>query len=247
MKGEIRVGRTKYINRRTILPKYPGYTEILVLTKTASRWGGLGPYHLKNNDGQILENVWQFSKCYKNVPGVTIPYSTGNPKIVWEWPSQTHIDENSNFTEDFWKWRLTGKNNQEPVRNPVGWKHLKNCLFSLEHDEPISENNPKLGYIDSRKKIYLPIYMEAVIREPEFWELYSRLQQGENLLIQEVDGPHQESLNYYQNKYGVEDNFIVQDSVQANERNLAILLNDEKHPFGHGYCLAWSLMQDYQF
>ena len=82
-------------------------------------------------------------------------------------------------------------------------------------------------------------------REPKFWELYQRLQNGENLLILEVDGPHQESLEYYKTTYEVDDNFIEQDSVQATETNLAILLNEVKHPFGHGYCLAWALAQNY--
>ena len=85
--------------------------------------------------------------------------------------------------------------------------------------------------------------MRSVIKEPKFQELQKRWQNGENLLIIEVDGPYQESLEYYQKEYSVDDDFIQQDSVEAIEHNLAILLNDGKHPFGHGYCLAWSLQQ----
>jgi len=51
-----------------------------------------------------------------------------------------------------------------------------------------------------------------------------------------------ESMKYYQEKYSVTNNFIEADSVEATEHNLAILLNDGKHPFGHGYCLAWAMM-----
>ena len=36
MPGQLRVGRTKYINGRTILPTYPQFTQIVVLTKNAS-------------------------------------------------------------------------------------------------------------------------------------------------------------------------------------------------------------------
>lgn len=184
------------------------------------------------------------SKAYESVPAVTIPYSSGNKTIVWNWPTETHIDINGNLTPAYWKWRVTGKNHNQPVRNPVGWKHLKNCLFSLEKDEPISEFNPKLDYIESRKRIYLPIYMNAVVKEPKFWELHNRWMNGENLLIIEVDGPHQDSLNYYKEKYGVKDDFIENDSVEATEQNLSILLNDPKHPFGHGYCLAWTISRN---
>lgn len=120
---------------------------------------------------------------------------------------------------------------------------MSSCLYALEKDEPPSKNNPKLDYIESRKRIYLPLYMRLVIKEPQFKELKEKLSRGENLLIIEVDGPHQESLHYYKEKYGVPDNFIEKDSVEATEINLAILLNDSKHPFGHGYCLAWTLQQ----
>ena len=241
MSGRIRVGRSKYIDGQVILPQYPEFTQIVVLTKTSSTYGGLSPYHLKNEQGQLLECVWQFSKTYQTVPSASIPYSSGNSRIVWKWPSQTHVDQRGDLTPEYWQWRLTGKNNPEPVRNPVGWKHLSNCLYALEKDEPISESNPKLDYIEARKKIYVPIYIEAVAKEQQFHELKRRHQSGENLLIIEVDGPHQEALEYYKEKYGVGDSFIEKNSVEATEGNLAIFLNDPKYPFGHGYCLAWAL------
>lgn len=242
MSGRLRVGRSKRVNGRVIIPSYPGFTNIVVLTKQSSAYGELGPYHLKNEKGQLLESVWQASKAYQHVPQVSIPYSSGNSQIVWQWPAEQHLDEDGNPNDNYWKWRLALKNNPLPVRNPVGWKHLSTCAFALEKDEPISEDNPKLDYISARKIIYLPIYIKSVVNEPKYKELKQRLANGENLLIIEVDGPHQESLQYYKDKWGVDDSFIEQDSVEASERNLAILLEDPKHPFGHGYCLAWTLM-----
>lgn len=240
--GSIRVGRTTYVNRRTYIPQYPGYTTIAVLTEKTNKYSAISPYSLKNEQGQIIENIWQFSKCYTTVPKAHIPYSSGQRHIVWDWPAETHIDAEGNFTNEFWRWKLTGENNSQPVRNPVGWKHLKECLFALEKDEPISETNPKLDYIEARKKIYVPLYINAVRNHPLFLELKERLARGENLLIVEVDGPHQESLSYYQQKYGVGDDFIQEHSMPATEHNLAYMLHDPKHPFGHGYCLAWALM-----
>lgn len=241
--GNVRVGRSKYSYGRIIYPSYPNFTPIVVLTEKISPYGKLGPYHLKNDQGQILENIWQFSKVYREIPQVSIPYSSGNSKIVWQWPSETHVDIHGNLTANYWKWRMTGKNNDEPVRVPVGWKYKSSALYSLEKDEPISPNNPKLNYIEARKKIYFPIYINAVVKEPLFRELKNRLQSGENLLIIDIDGPHQESLDYYHKVYGVDNNFIQSDSIDATERNLAILLNDGKYPFGHGYCLAWALQK----
>lgn len=68
------------------------------------------------------------------------------------------------------------------------------------------------------------------------------LQEGKNLLIIEVDGPHQESLDYYKEKYNVDDDFIVNSTMLATKENLEIMLNDTKHPFGHMYCLAACLL-----
>lgn len=239
MQGRIRVGKSKKINDGKVnFPECEGFTQILVLPHKP--YESLGPYHLKNEQGQNIECVWQFSKCYESIPPAKMRYSSGNPLIVWEWPGEIHIKDGK-FTPEFWKWRMTGKNNPQPVRAPVGWNHLKNCLFSLEKDEPISETNPKLDYIESRKKIYATIYADAVVKQPLFWELHQRWLNGENLLIIEVDGPHQESLNYYKEKYNVGDDFIVNDSMEATDENLQIMLNDSKHPFGHGYCLALTL------
>lgn len=247
-KGKIRVGTSKYINKKLVLPTYKDYTSIIVLTTRYSKYGDIGPYNLKNEKGQIVECVWQFSKVYKYVPESKIPYSSGDRRIVWNWPKETHIDDDGNLTPEYWNWRETGKNNELPVRNPVPWYHLKNCQFSLEKDLPISKDNPKLDYIQARKKIYLPIYINAVKSHELFKELQTRYNNGEKILIIEVDGPHSESLNYYIEKYNVEKDFIKNDSMLATLENLNIMLNDGKYPFGHGYALAWAIQEfDFSF
>jgi hypothetical protein len=105
-----------------------------------------------------------------------------------------------------------------------------------------------LGYVDSRKFIYVPLYCDLVQGKAQFEELRHRHLRGENLLIVEIDGPHRESLAYYQSKYclerlGVDPEFIdAQNTVSATSvANMRLLLHDERHPFGHGYCLALAL------
>lgn len=100
-----------------------------------------------------------------------------------------------------------------------------------------------LDYIEARKQIYVPVYCSAARKTKAFASLKSRLEHGENLLILEIDGPHYESLNYYKAKYGVGDDFIApNNTTDAILVNLKLLLNDSKHPFGHGYCLAAELL-----
>lgn len=100
----------------------------------------------------------------------------------------------------------------------------------------------KLDYIAARKLVYLREYCRLVKNKPKFTELQKRLTNGENLLIIEVDGPHGEDIEYYKNRYNVNNDFIDHNTMIANENNLHIMINDSKHPFGHGYCLAAALL-----
>jgi len=56
--------------------------------------------------------------------------------------------------------------------------------------------------------------------------------------------PQERSLGYYMKTYSVSDDFIEDGTIIASEKNLRIMLNDPKHAFGHGYCLAWCLNED---
>lgn len=243
MVGRIRVGRSRYVNGRVILPQYPGFIQVVVLTENfPGGYHELCPYFLRDEEGRYMENIYQFSKVYATVPQVKIPYSKKNSKVVWEHPSEVHLDAHGELTPAYWNWRKKGMTNSNPVRNPVGWDHMKTCKFAVEKDQPISEENPPLDYIQGRKRIYLPWYQKLVQTQPRYQELKNHHLTGKNLLIIEVDGPHQESLAYYREKYGVPENFIEGDSMEATPEYLEIMLNDRKHPFGHGYCLAFSLL-----
>lgn len=117
-------------------------------------------------------------------------------------------------------------------------------LTSVEDNTISSTNNTirLLNYVEARKEIYVPEYCKAVVEAKQFKELKERLSKGENLLIVEVDGPHQEDLKYYMEKYHVDSHFIENNTMMATKENLKIMLNDTKHPYGHGYCLAMALL-----
>lgn len=227
----IRVGR----KNGEEVPSLPNYKTILSLTKS-SPYGELSPYVLKNENGHILENVWQFSKVYENVPYSKQTYSRYDGRIIWEWPSEKHYDtETKTLTDEYWKWREAGMNAKYPIRYPVGFSRRHECLFS------VNEKGKKKSYISSRQTIYFPMYEKAVTKQPKFKKLKHMHESGENLLIVEVDGPHQESLSYYIEKYGVSDDFITNNTIEVTEKNMTIMISDTKHPFGHGYCLGMCL------
>jgi len=119
----------------------------------------------------------------------------------------------------------------------LGYGKQHTCKYSYY-------NNEKLNYIESRKILYEPLYCKLVKKEEKFKKLEKQLAAGKNLLIIEVDGPHQEDLEYYKTNYNVSDNFIENNTMLATANNLNIMMNDPKHPYGHGYCLARALLKN---
>ena len=233
--GKIRVGRMIVKGNTRYVPQYKNYVTIVVHTEKFNKWSALSPYVLKKN-GQIIENVWHAHKVWKEVPAVKIPKSRWDSKmIIWERGNEKHVDEFGNPNETWKKWHEDLSNAEYAVRYPAGFKNKKNTLYSWKEGR-------KLSYVESRKEIYVPLYIESVQKEEKFNELAEMLKKGKNLLIVEVDGPHQESLDYYVENYGVENDFIQEDSIAATKGRLSIMLHDEKHSYGHGYCLAMALL-----
>ena len=159
----IRVGRCVYENGQRIDPSYPGFTPILVLTKS-NPYASLSPYCLKDEQGRIMESIFQFSKVYETVPATTCRYSRYDSRIIWQWPAERHTVLNNGVIQiqpEYLKWRHAGMNASEAIRYPVGFNHRHKCLFSLKETNdpvhgPIIDPTP-LNYIESRKQIYYPI------------------------------------------------------------------------------------------
>jgi len=233
--GKVRVGKRIYSGSGFTDPSFTGYKPIICLTKSTP-YGSLGPYELKDEKNRIMENIWQGSKVYGKVPKIVAPYSRFNSKIIWDHPAETHVNKTGKLTKEYFEWRKKLMDNPWPVRYPVGLNYRHKCLYSIDDD------GNKLNYIEARKKIYVPLYSKLVKSQKQFKDLVARLNKGENLLIIEVDGPHQESLNYYKEKYDVGEKFIIKDTILVNKKNMDIMLNDPTHPFGHGYCLGMSLL-----
>lgn len=247
----IRVGRIDAYGRH---PSYPEFEPIVVMTRS-SRYGSLGPYVLKDAQNRIMENIWQFSKVYDRVPATTARRSRYDSTIIWNHPAEQHVVsagetkelEHMTLTPAYWQWRHKGMSAKDPIRYPVGFHYRHQCLCALPLDARPDTPLRPLSYISSRKEIYLPLYASLVQSQRQFSTLRAKLNSGINLLILEVDGPHQESLAYYKQTYGVHDQFIERNTVLVNESSMRILLHDDKHPFGHGYCLAMTLLEKEQY
>jgi len=223
----VRVGRTKG-------QEFKGFETISVWCGKG-KYSCLSPYDLKDENGHLHENIWQFSKVYEKIPKSVQRKSRWDNTIIWDHPSEAHVMDGQ-LTEEYFKWREKGFNCQYPIRYPVGYNHRHKCVGSLKSTE--GDELELLDWVESRKQIYLPLYDKLVRKEKKFEELKEKLKNGQNLLLIEPDGPHPEDAEYYA-KFGVK---IENETILMNEHNLKFLLNDTKRPFGHGYCLGLALL-----
>ncbi len=87
-----------------------------------------------------------------------------------------------------------------------------------------------LGYIDSRKLFYVPVYRETVeaklaaAKTNRLHELAAELKAGKNVVLFDVDALPGDPLEF---------------SLDLYERQL----HDEHHPFGHGFVVARMLFE----
>jgi hypothetical protein len=236
----LRVGRRVYgKGGKYIDPSFPGFTPILCLTKS-SPYGDIGPYIARTKDGTITENDWQFKKLYEKVPAVKMNRSRYDNTTIWQHPAEYHI-KNFKLTPEFSKWQKKGFETKEAIRYPVGIDERSNCLCSI-----VTKPNGELDiydYITGRSQVYQAIFCDAIRGHQKIKDLRKRLlEDKENLLIIEVDGPHQEGLEYYKLEYGVKDDFIINNTILVTKENMEIMRNDLKFAYGHGYCVAITIL-----
>lgn len=252
----IRVGRIKHPNY-TLSP-VPGFLTIFVMTdKFPGSYNCLSPFAIKDEHGRIMENIWQFSRIFPLAFKHVKPRGFKDKSLAISTEDKiTHMNQGVP-TMNYFKWRRAGTNYPTHIRysNGLHDKHTAICAYREIQPVLVSDSDDEtkskidithpLDYVESRKQIYVPLYIQIVKTQPKFIELKKLLDKGTNLLIVEVDGPHQESLGYYKQKYQVGDDFITSHSMLINQANINIMLNDPIHNFGHGYCLAMALLDLY--
>lgn len=206
-----------------------GYTPLLIHTT-----GSLSPYIMKTKEGQIMENVWQFSKIWAEVPAVKERVSRFSDETRWEHPAEVHWDPVLRKpTPAYWAWRAKGMSHHRWVRYPCGFKHHPEAMGSIVGTP---DSWVLIGYLEARRKIYYPVYREIAATTRTFKALHKRLfAKGEKIQINEVDGPS------YDPK---EDPFCEthQGSLPMSHEMLDRLMDNPSQAFGHGYSLAGALL-----
>lgn len=231
----IRVG--KYNWKKKKQPETKGYTNVLVHVVES-----MSPFVLRNEENQIMENVWQFQKIYDHV--YKQEQKSRNKDVqCWQHPAEIHWDEKGKKpTPEYWEWRTKGMNWPSAVRWPNGSDGAKECKFALvvtdPTPDPITKTTPlyqTLGYIEARKKIYFYEYARLVRETKDFKELQQKIEKGLKIQINEVDGPSKSSEAPF--------HLVENSSLEVTKTTVVEWLNNPSQPFGHGICLAVALLK----
>lgn len=242
----------KYIPGQPMPPCPNKGKNVLIHTSNKYLGGSLSPYHLKDENGNLLENIWQFSKVYYYVSGMKTALSKFHPdKIIWEHQSETHVNLPALYqiNESYWAWRKKGTSNPYAVRYPNGYRGRTECMYALwpkdkcAIGEDVGIMDPegieykKLDYIQARKVIYCGEYARLAPLTKCFQELKKMMNEGMTIQIVEVDGP---DVSWYKNS---DISGAIKDkSLAISKTVIEYLLNDVKHPFGHGYVITALLL-----
>lgn len=234
--------------------KYQNYESINVLNWNNNKWKSLCPYYLKtdgneicDNPGNILfENFYQGTKVYDVVYENKVYPSRYHMELKYLWwhflpvnnEGDIIVHNNEINHELYFRWRNSLWNCKNPIRYPNKINRRKNIQFSLIIDR--NGNETRMDYLQTRKEIYVKEYIRLVKQTPEYVILLNKLKNGINIMICEVDVPAQNKKGNYSKN--CDDNNMCVLSLS----HLELLLNDTNEPFGHGLCLAYSLLLDLQ-
>lgn len=133
-----------------------------------------------------------------------------NMENGWQYAKVYQQHENGEL--DYWKWAEEGWNSPRAVRYPMG-KGAKplNSMWAGE----------RLGYIEARRRIYIPLYSQAVrfYSYEAFLDLKDFAFYNKDIVIRDYDAYDHHALNY-----SWED-----------------VINDPSRKMGHGFVLAMML------
>jgi len=138
-----------------------------------------------------------------------------NMENAWQFTKlyEDYADEYLEPTDDYWDWAMEGWYDQRVHRYPMG-KRRKPICFLWDGEQ--------LNHIDARKRIYVPLYAEAV-QKSNAWAMLKKLAETCNALaLQDFDS---------------------YDHLPAG-KTLTQVLNDPSQKMGHAFVLMMLLTDD---
>jgi hypothetical protein len=131
-----------------------------------------------------------------------------NVENAWQFSKvyKQHTDAQGNPTNEYFEWAKAGWTDNKAHRYPMG-KGAK--------PEYAWWDGEKLGYLEARKRIYVPLYARAVRKTDAYKKLRELYDTGELIYLWDFDGYDHEALG-----------MTMED-----------VLNNEKRPMGHAFVL----------
>jgi len=143
-------------------------------------------------------------------------HTARNMENAWQFAKvySQHTDPNGDPTKAYWEWATKGWADETAHRYPVGKGAIP--LYSLWDGQ-------RLSYIEARKKIYAPLYVEAV-KQTRGWDtLQLAYETASKLYLRDWDG---------------------WDMVRWGMQNLRQVLNNPRRKMGHAFVLKMLLEND---
>lgn len=177
-------------------PDYKGWVSVNTTTSSDNWSRELSP--------MVLGPV----KMFKNLVAKRLENAWQYLKVY-----KNHLDDQGNILLEYYVWARQGFRDPFSRRYPMGKGAVPE--FSLWNGE-------RLDYISARKKIYIPLYREAVRKSEAYKKLLSLYKESGNMVLFDFDG-------YDYLKLGL---------------TLNQVLNDPTKKMGHGFVLAMMLEED---
>lgn len=139
-------------------------------------------------------------------------YKSYNVENAWQYSKvyEYYTDDQGNPDERYFKWAQDGWNKIKADRYPMG-RDVK-LLYSYWDGQ-------KYTYTEARKKIYIPLYSQAVQKTFAFQKLKKMAEAGGDLYLRDFDGYNHKTLG------------LTYDQV----------INDPNRKMGHAFVLAMLL------
>lgn len=157
----------------------------------------------------------QFSPFLLGPVGLYGDFKARNVENAWQFSKvySSHVGPDGEPTDKYWRWARSGWRNPRAVRYPMG--RGVRPLYSLWDGQ-------KLGYVEARKQIYVPLYRECVAKTEAWAGLLGMARMGQHLHLWDFDG-----WDYQREGVPIEE-----------------ALEDSTRKFGHSMVLALMLEQE---
>lgn len=144
-----------------------------------------------------------------------------------------HIDNDGNVTDEYFKWRDEwfkkphAEKNTRHTNKSLGYEP-GDCQFSLIYENGVYK---RLNYIETRKRLYIPMYAKMVYNSPTYKAIKKLVDEGKKVALVDFD-----AYNYYNKDY--------KNGIYKDINCIKDAINNPRFKAGHAFVLKMLLEGD---